>query len=153
MKTALLLVTLLCAIPAARADVPPPVDGYPIGWCIRAKPEALADAKSAGFEYVELALQDVHSIPGADFDKLKAQLESQGLRALAGYNPIPKELKIVGPDVDRAKLDEHLNRLLTRAAALKLQYIIFNSGNAWRVPDGVSPDEGFKQLAEFSKRF
>ena len=91
--------------PLQQQPQPPAVNGFPIGWCIRAKPEAFADAKSAGFEYVELALQDVHSIPDADFQKLKQQLDSSGVRALSGYNPIPKELKIVGPDVDRAKLD------------------------------------------------
>jgi sugar phosphate isomerase/epimerase len=133
--------------------LPPPVEGYPIGWCIRARPQPFNDAKSAGFEYVELALQDVLSLSDADFEQLAGLLQSSGVRALSGYNPIPKDLKLVGPDIDPAAQDKHLGRLLSRAATLKLTYVIFNAGAAWRVPDGFAPDRGFDQLTEFSRRF
>ena len=139
--------------PAAAVVIPPPVAGFPIGWCIRARPEVFDDAKRAGFEYVELALQDVLSLSDAEFETLRAQLESTGLRALSGYNPIPADLKIVGASLDRANEEAHLRKLLSRAAALKLTYIIFNSGASWRVPDGVAVDEGFAQLAAFARRF
>src|SRR5579862_9431331 len=107
---------------SAAVVMPPPVPGYPIGWCIRARPEVFAQAKAEGYEYVELALQDVYSPSDADFSKLAAALREQGLPARTGYNPIPKEMKLVGPDVDAAKLDAHVSRLLTRADVLKLQY-------------------------------
>ena len=51
-------------------------DRFPIGWCIRARPEVFNDAKRAGFEYVELALQDVLDLSDADFEALRAQLET-----------------------------------------------------------------------------
>jgi sugar phosphate isomerase/epimerase len=139
--------------PGSPVAVPPPVTGFPIGWCIRARPEAFNDAKRAGFEYVELALQDVFGLSNADFETLRAELESTGLRALSGYNPIPADLKIVGPDLDRVKEEAHLRTLLNRAAALKLTYIIFNSGASWRVPDGVAVDDAFAQLTAFARRF
>ena len=139
--------------PASAVVVPPPVTGFPIGWCIRARPEVFNDAKRVGFEYVELALQDVLGLSNAEFETLRAELESTGLRALSGYNPIPAELKIVGPDLDRVKEETHLRTLLSRAAALKLTYIIFNSGGSWRVPDGVAVDDAFAQLTAFARRF
>jgi sugar phosphate isomerase/epimerase len=144
---------LLGAIAAHAANVPPPVEGYPIGWCIRAKPEAFAQAKSVGYEFVELALQDVINLSDADFETLKAQLESTGLPAMVGYNSIPRDLKLVGPEVDRAKQDEHLKRLLTRAAALKLRYLVLNAGGSWRIPDGFSSEQSFTELTEFSRRY
>ena len=49
--------------------VPAPVPGYPIGWCIRAKGTAPDEAKAAGFEYVELALQDVLDLPDAEMQQ------------------------------------------------------------------------------------
>jgi D-psicose/D-tagatose/L-ribulose 3-epimerase len=149
----------LAAEPVASATapavptLPPPVAGMPVGWCIRAKPEVLIDAKSAGFEYVELALQDVLAMTDEEFGKFTAQLQSLGLRALSGYNPVPKELKLVGPDVDQAKLDAHLQRVLARAATLKLTYVILNAGPSWRVPDGFARDQAWTQLVDFGRRF
>jgi sugar phosphate isomerase/epimerase len=134
-------------------SVPPPVPGFPIGWCIRSRAPVFADAKGAGFEYVELALQDVLPLSDEDFAKLAGELQSLNLRALSGYNPIPKELKLVGPDVDPAKLDEHTGRLLKRAGELKLTYLVLNSAASWRVPDGFEHDKAFGQLADFSRRF
>ena len=151
----LLLISIANAAAATttQASTAASVDGYPIGWCIRAKPEAFTQAKSAGFEYVELAMQDVYRLSDSDFDDLRRQLGSRDLRVRAGYNPIPKDLKLVGPDVDAAKLDEHVTRLLDRAAALKLKYLILNAGPAWRVPDGLDAEEAFAQLTEFTRRF
>jgi len=133
--------------------VPPPVPGLPVGWCIRAKAPVFADAKSAGFEYVELALQDVLPLSDADFEKLAAELKRLNLPARSGYNPIPKELSLVGTNVDRAALDAHVDHLVARAAALKLDYLVLNSAASWKVPDGFPRDRAFAQLADFSGRF
>jgi sugar phosphate isomerase/epimerase len=138
---------------SAAVVVPPPVPGYPIGWCIRARPEVFAQANAEGYEYVELALQDVYSPSDADFSKLAAALREQGLPARTGYNPIPKEMKLVGPDVDAAKLDAHVSRLLTRADVLKLQYIVLSSSASWTVPAGFDREKALVQLEDFSGRF
>jgi hypothetical protein len=106
------------------AVIPPPVPGYPVGWCIRANGSAPEEAEAAGFEFVELALQDVNELSDVDFDKLAARLQSlaaAGLPAVAGYNFFPNELKLIGPEVDQAKLDAHLAKGLPRLARLGLR--------------------------------
>ncbi len=138
---------------AAAPALPPPVPGHPVGWCILAKPEAFADAKSAGFEYVELAMQGVLPLKDDEFATLLGQLHATGLRVLSGYNVVPKELPLVGPNVDAAKQDEHLRLVLRRAAALKVTYLILNAGASWKVPDGFARDEARRQLADFGRRF
>lgn len=145
---------LILGVTTLFADSPPPpVPGYPIGICIRAKPESFAEAKAAGFECVELALQDVLGLAEPEFQALAGQLAASGLRAFSGYNPIPRELKLVGPDADVAAQNAHLERLIDRAAALQLSCLIFNSGASWRVPGGFSPDQASAQLADFARRF
>jgi sugar phosphate isomerase/epimerase len=138
------------------AVIPPPVPGYPVGWCIRANGSAPEEAEAAGFEFVELALQDVNELSDVDFDKLAARLQSlaaAGLPAVAGYNFFPNELKLIGPEVDQAKLDAHLAKGLPRLARLGLRYVVFNSGPARKAPDDMAPAEARKQLVAFSRRF
>jgi len=132
---------------------PPPVPGIPVGWCIRAQTNVFADAKAEGYEYVELALQDVYKLSNADFANLVAALRAQDIPARTGYNPIPKNLMLVGTNIDQAKLDAHVQLLLSRAAALKLQYIDLDSAASWKVPDGFDHDKAFAQLADFCGRF
>ena len=152
----LALTSTLCAAAAQATNdfvLPQTVPGIPVGWCIRAKTNVFADAKAAGFEYVELALQDVLPLTDDDFGKLAAELHRLNLPARTGYNPIPKQLMLVGTNVDQAKLDAHVHLLLSRAAALKLQYIDLNSAASWKVPDGFPRDKAFAQLADFCGRF
>jgi sugar phosphate isomerase/epimerase len=133
-------------------SIPPAVPGYPIGWCIRAKGSAPDEAKVAGFEYVELALQDVLDLPDDAFEKTVERFRTLGIPALTGYNLIPAELKVVGPDVDPAKQDAHLARALPRVARLGVKHVIFGSGPSRRIPDGVPREAAWKQLVDFSRR-
>lgn len=134
-------------------DIPPPAPGLPVGWCILAKPEVFADAKAAGYEYVELAMQGVLPLSDEDFQKLVGQLQALNLRVLAGYNVVPRDLKLVGPEADGAKQDAHLKHVVARAAALKLTYVILNAGNSWRIPEGTMREDAVRQLADFGRRF
>ncbi len=134
-------------------NAPAPVAGFPVGWCIRARADVFSDAKRAGFEYVELAMQDVLGLSDQEFDELAANLKRLDLRAMSGYNPIPPELRLVGPTIDRPMQDAHLARVVRRAASLGLSFLIFNSGASWRVPDGFSHEVARDQLVEFARRF
>jgi sugar phosphate isomerase/epimerase len=132
--------------------IPPAVPGYPIGWCIRASGSAPDDAKAAGFEYVELALQDVIDLPDDAFDKAVERFRALGIPALSGYNLIPAQMKVVGPEADVAKQDELLARALPRVARLGVKYVIFGSGPSRKIPDGVTREVAWKELVAFGKR-
>jgi D-psicose/D-tagatose/L-ribulose 3-epimerase len=129
-----------------------PVPGYPVGWCILAKPEVFADAKRAGYEYVELAMQGVLPLSDAEFATLRAQLMAAEIPALSGYNIVPADLRLVGPDVDPAKHDAHIGRLVERASRLGLRYLILNAWAAWKIPEGFAREQAFQQLADFGRR-
>src|SRR5687767_15478994 len=62
-------------------------------------------------------------------------------------------MRLVGPDVDVRRQDEHVGHVLGRAKALGLEYIILNSGASWRVPDGVPREQAFADLVKFGQRF
>ena len=129
-----------------------PVPGYPVGWCILAKPEAFIDAKKAGYEYVELAMQGVLPLSDAEFETLRGHLAAAGIPALSGYNIVPADLRLVGPDTDAGRQEAHIGRVVARARALRLRYLILNAGAAWKVPEGFSHEQAFRQLADFGRR-
>jgi sugar phosphate isomerase/epimerase len=132
--------------------IPPPVPGHPIGWCLRVQGTAPEDARAAGFEYMELAMQDVIDLSDQDFERTAARLAALGVPARAGYNIIPAELKTVGPEIDPARQDQHLARVLGRAARLGLSMVVLNNGPSRRIPDGFSREEASKQFVDFSRR-
>jgi sugar phosphate isomerase/epimerase len=131
---------------------PNPVPGYPVGWCILAKPEVFVDAKKAGYEYVELAMQGVLPLGDAEFATLRGHLAAVGIPALSGYNIVPADLRLVGPDIDASRQEAHIRRVVERARALRLRYLILNAGAAWKVPEGFSPEQAFRQLVDFGRR-
>ena len=128
--------------------------GYPIGWCLRVQGTTLEDAKKAGFEHVELALQDVLNLDEPAFLALKEKLRGLGIPALVGYNLVPNDLLITGPATDRTKQDAHLKHALLRVGknGLGLKYVVLGSGKARQVPDGFPRDQAYAQLVEFSRR-
>jgi sugar phosphate isomerase/epimerase len=130
-----------------------PLPARPVGWCILARPEVFTDAKQAGYDYVELAMQGVLPLGEEEFAKLAGQLRASGVPALSGYNVVPKELALVGPAVDVAKQEAHVAHVIARAKRLGLTFLILNAGASWRVPEGFPREEAWRQLVDFCRRF
>jgi sugar phosphate isomerase/epimerase len=137
------------------AQLPPPVPGIPIGRCVRVVGvTAPEDAKTVGFEYVELALQDILPLAEKEFEQIVARIRALGIPSISGYGFLPADLKVVGPEADQARVDEHLRRGLSRAARLGLKLVVFGNlnGQSRSAPAGFSRDEARKQLVDFGRR-
>lgn len=128
---------------------------YPIGRCVRVVGvTAPEDAVKAGFEYVELALQDMLPLPEAEFAKQVARIKALKIPAISGYGFLPAELKVVGPEVDRTKVDEALSFGLGRAQRLGLKMAVYGNllTRGRTVPEGFAKPEAWKQMVAFGKR-
>jgi sugar phosphate isomerase/epimerase len=139
----------------AVAQSVPPVPGFPIGRCVRVLGvTAPEDAKTAGFEYLELALQDLLPLSDEEFDGIVTRLQAIGLPAISGYGFLPGDLPMVGPAVDWARVDEHLRRGLDRAKRLGLSMVVYGNLNnrSRRAPDGFPAAQARAQLVEFGRR-
>jgi D-psicose/D-tagatose/L-ribulose 3-epimerase len=137
---------------AAAPALPPAVPGLPVGCFSRLEGTGLEDVKAAGFEFAEIGLRNAVALPDAEFDQLVARVKALGLPVLAAINFLPPELKVVGPDVDKAKQDEYLGRAFARAQRLGLKVVVFGSGKSRSYPAGFAPKQAFAQLVEFGKR-
>ena len=87
-----------------------------------------------------------------DFAKFLEKQKATGLPTPVGNNFIPADLKLVGPEIDKAKQMEFVRKAFERAQKLGLKVIVLGSGGARKVPDGFSQDEAWKQLVDFAKR-
>ncbi|MEO7412488.1 MAG: sugar phosphate isomerase/epimerase family protein [Opitutaceae bacterium] len=140
---------------ASMAAVPPPVPGFPIGRCVLTQnissPE---DAKTAGFDYLEVNLPEMLPLSDADFSKVVTRLRGLGIPLLSGYGFMPADLKLVGPSIDQAKIDTQLRRGLDRAHALGLTMVVHGNliAGARSAPAGFSPMEARKQFVDFCRR-
>jgi sugar phosphate isomerase/epimerase len=133
----------------------PPVPNFPVGRCVKVVGvRAPEEAKAAGFEYLELALQELLPLDDAAFEREVTRLRALGLPAVAGYGFLPADLKIVGPDVDTAKLEAGLAHGLARAAKLGLTMVVYGNlnGGSRKAPEGFAQDKAWAQLVDFGKR-
>jgi sugar phosphate isomerase/epimerase len=112
------------------------------------------DAAKAGFEYVELALQDMLPLSEAEFEKQAARIKALKIPAISGYGFLPADLRVVGPDVDWAKVDGSLRFGLDRARRLGLKMVVYGNlmTRGRSLPEGFAKVEASKQLVEFGKR-
>lgn len=154
-----LLLAILAAVQAFAAGaavvVPPPVPGFPIGRCVLVlnitSPE---DAKTAGFEYLEVNLPSLLPLSDEEFSRVVARLRGIGLPLISGYGFMPAELKLVGPAVDQARVEAALRHGLDRAQQLGLGMVIHGNlvAGARSAPAGFPPEEARRQFVDFCRR-
>ena len=112
----------------------------------------LANAKAAGFEYVELGTSEIAGLSDADFESAVTRIREVGILTPASNLFIPAALKVTGPEVDADQLMAYVRKAFTRMSRLGVKVIVFGSGGARRLPDGFSKEAGFKQLVDFGRR-
>jgi sugar phosphate isomerase/epimerase len=121
-----------------------------IGYCGPIKD--IDAAKSAGFDYFELRTSEVAALSDADYDKLASKLKQVAMPTPVAYQFVPAEIKLTGPNIDKAKQAEYLERALSRMSRLGVHVIVFGSSGARNFPQGFSKQEAFAQLVDFGKR-
>jgi sugar phosphate isomerase/epimerase len=121
-----------------------------IGYCGPLKD--IDAVKAAGFDYMEVRTSEVAALSDADYDKLARRLKELALPVPAAYWFLPAEIKVTGPNVDKDRQKEYLQRALDRTARLGVRLIVFGSSGSRQVPDGFGKKEAFVQLVDFGKR-
>jgi sugar phosphate isomerase/epimerase len=135
---------------AAHAPAGVPAASVNVGYCTGLKNAEAA--KAAGFDYVELSATEIANLSDEEFEAAAARLRQAGIQTPAANLFVPAAIKVVGPDIDRARQTAHVNKVMTRLERLGVEVLVFGSGGARRVPDGFSREEAWAQLVEFSRR-
>lgn len=110
--------------------------------------DLLAAAKTAGFDYIEMPLSRVAALSQGEFTALLGAVRASGLPCEACNVLFPGTLRLTGPQVDRAAIQEYLELALGRAAQLGAQVVVFGSAGARNVPEGFPMEQAFLQLVD-----
>lgn len=119
-----------------------------IGCCgpLDRAPAALA----AGFDYLECPLTSLLAEQDeAAFAPVLAAYQASPLPVHAFNIFLPRDLKVVGPEVDPERWQRYVEVALSRAQAIGARLIVFGSGAARQVPESFPRAEATAQLVEF----
>ena len=116
-------------------------------------PEAAIAAAEAGFDYFEWTVGGLLK-PREDDDAFAAALSAA--RAVALPCPVvncfvPGDLKITGPAADLTALEQYVTTAFVRAQVAGIDTIVFGSGGARRIPDGVDRQSAHQQIVAFCR--
>ena len=108
--------------------------------------------KAAGFDFVEVRTSEIAALTDGEYEKLAQKLKQLGIPVTAAYQFVPGNIKLTGPNVDKAEQMAYVRKAMDRVARLGVRMITFGSGQARQVPEGFSRTDAFQQLVDFGKR-
>jgi len=121
-----------------------------VGWCVSL--DRIAEAKAAGFQYVEMNTTQLTTMTDAEFDAAAERIKANGLAVPVTNSFLPATIRLTGPDIKPEEQMTYVIRAFTRLQRLGTRIVVFGSGGARRFPEGFSKEEAFAQLVDFGKR-
>lgn len=117
------------------------------GVCVGTDIEKMKYIKALGYDYAESHCQEIVKKDKEHLDAMKAT----GLPVAAANCFIG--MRVVGEERDNEKISEYLDTLFEKASYLGLEYLVFGSSGARRIPDEMSLEDGREQIVDFLKNF
>lgn len=115
------------------------------GVCAGTDVEKMKYIKALGYDYAESHCQE---IVRADKEKLDA-MKATGLPVVAANCFIG--MRIVGEEKNEAEIKEYIETLFEKASYLGLEYLVFGSSAARRIPEDMSLEDGRAEIVDFLK--
>ena len=104
-----------------------------IGWCRPLEDAALL--RGIGYDYIEVPLAEQGLEDAATCRASTAALRQSPLPTAAFNYFFPRDLRIVGPQIDRVRLDAYLSRAAELLATAKARIAVMGSAWARNVPE------------------
>ncbi len=126
-------------------------------WSVGGDPDAtvartaamLAQLADAGFAYAELPATSLAQMPAEAMPELVRAVEQSGTPVLACNSFVPATIPLVGPQRDLEQIRDYVTLALGRCAQMGVRTVVFGSGTARRVPDGLDRAVALRQIGEF----
>lgn len=103
--------------------------------------------KKIGFDFIEFRGRDVAAMDKFEFEDMKRRLEKAQLRCL-GFNAYcGPEIKMAGPEFNRAYAKQYADCLAARGEALGAAHVGVGSPQSRVIPDDFNREQAFEQTA------
>lgn len=119
------------------------------GACIGTDAKKVKVMADAGFDYFETNVSELASISEEEFEDFLQAIKENGLPCEAANCFVPGDIALVGPEADPEKITAYIKKAMARASKAGVETIVFGSGKARRFPEGLSREDGNRQIAEF----
>jgi sugar phosphate isomerase/epimerase len=105
---------------------------------------------SLGFDYAEPALSHTVALAPDALAAARERVAASGIRVETMNWFMPgTDIKLTGPDADRAKTRAYVDQALALAESFGAKVIVFGSPGARSVPDGFPREKAWAQLQDF----
>ncbi|MCX6942592.1 MAG: sugar phosphate isomerase/epimerase [Verrucomicrobia bacterium] len=103
-----------------------------------------------GIDFIEGFTQELLQPETSEATRTKPAeaLLAQGFSLPASNRFLPADLKVVGPDVDLARLDRFAETTFRRAKEINMTLVVFGSAGARMIPPGFSAATAFEQFVD-----
>ncbi|MHB1419713.1 MAG: sugar phosphate isomerase/epimerase family protein [Bacillota bacterium] len=105
-----------------------------------------------GYDYAELPLAEIMTLSEEEFQDLQIRVDNSGIKCEVCNNFFPSSIRLTGENVDADEVMAYVEKALSRAHSLGVQYVVFGSGKAKTVPDNYQIDHGYRQVVQLLKR-
>jgi sugar phosphate isomerase/epimerase len=109
-----------------------------------------AEVAVAGFDYLEAAVTSL--IPDEDdaaFAPVLAKYQASPVPVKAFNLFLPRDLQIVGPNVDEARMKQYAKRAVARIRQVGATRAVMGSGRSRNIPEGYSREKAVAQIVHF----
>jgi len=111
--------------------------------------QRLSDTADAGFDYAEAPTRMLVPSKSDLPSDVQEAYASSPIVAEAFNVFVPKEIPVVGPNVDEDAVRSHVTVSAERAVSLGARVIVFGSGGARTIPEGFSRADADEQVLTF----
>lgn len=120
---------------------------FRFGICCR--PGQVAQAASAGYDYIELNLNDVLKMDEDAYREMARQMQLHGIYAEVVHGLLPDGLALVGDGVSSKEIHGALDVSFDLAQALGAEIAIFDCAESRMLPLRFDPAMAWRQLGNF----
>ena len=114
-----------------------------------AQPHQVAAAAKAGFDYLEMDINDLLKLDSNAYRAMAADMEKYGIYPEVLCGMLPEGVEIVGEHVSAKIIHNALDHSFEIARALGAEMMIFDCANARRLPLGFDPAMAWRQIGNF----
>jgi len=120
---------------------------FRFGICVQ--PGQIAAAAKAGYDYVELNLNDVLKMSEGEYRSMASDMEMHGIYAEVVCGMLPEDVQLVGAGVRSQEIHQALDLTFDMAQALGAEIAIFDCERSRLLPLRFDPAMAWRQLGNF----